>query len=444
MRCFISIFILLALGGSRLLAQAPLQLEAATDRQFYMANATHKVYLEMRIRSAAQPAATEAATIRNVALVLDRSGSMAGERIQALREAVTAALATLGETDVVSIVAFDSEVETVVEARPRNEIENLDALLARIEPAGGAALYDALNQGAAQLRRRAGPATSNHLILVTDGPPTKGPREIADFTRLAGAFADERITISSIGVGDDFNEDLLAALARAGNGRFRYAAQPAKIAEALQAEVSPRGALVARDVTLKVEILSGVEELESYGWVPVKLENSQATYQLPYVFAGQDVSVFLGAEMLPRVSSYRFARLHLAWTDAGDGQPRTAEQVVTIGLESETATLRDSANAAVVRTVVATVISGGLQEAIEQIDKGDFRRAMRALRRARSDAVYLNYNVNDSQAEASIRLLDAYLAEVQGRGLNQLDRKVLRSGLFNQLQIPVAEESSER
>lgn len=444
MRCFILILILLALGGSRLPAQGSLQLEAATDRQFYMANATHKVYLEMRISSAPQPAATEIATIRNVALVLDRSGSMAGGRIQALREAVTAALATLGETDIVSIVAFDSEVETLVEARPRSEISNLDALLARIEPTGGSALYDALNQGAAQLRRRAGPATTNYLILVTDGPPTKGPREIEDFTRLAGVFADERIAISSIGVGDDFNEDLLAVLARAGNGRFRYAAEPSKISQALQAEVSPRGALVARDVTLKVEMLSGVDELESYGWVPVVLKENQATYQLPYLFAGQELAVFLGAEMRPRISNYRFARLHLSWTDAADGQPRSIEQEVSVGLENESTTLRDSANAAVVRTVVATVISGGLQKAIEQIDKGDFRRALRALRQARSDAVYLNYNVNDPEAEANIRLLDSYLAEVQGRGLNQLDRKVLRSGLFNQLQIPVAEESSER
>ena len=102
-------FLLIASGFSRLLAQAPLQLEAATDREFYMANARHKVYLEMSIGAPPQPAAPGApASVRNIAFVLDRSGSMAGERLTALRAALTAALAALGEQDIVSIVFFDS------------------------------------------------------------------------------------------------------------------------------------------------------------------------------------------------------------------------------------------------------------------------------------------------------------------------------------------------
>jgi len=437
----IHFFLLLALGVGGLWAEPALTLQATTDREFYQAASKHTVYVELKVGALAAPGeAGETAIVRNVVLVLDRSGSMAGAPMQALREAVVSSLNLLQPRDIVSVVLFGSEVETLVDARRRDQVENLDALLAAIEPAGGAALYDALNQGAAQLRRHAGPATSNHLVLLTDGPPTKGPREPADLTSLAEVFVREQITFSTIGLGPDFNEDLLASLARTGQGRFRYAATPDRIAGALQAEVGPAGALLARDVVLTAEFDADCTKLESYGWAPAVIKDVTATYRVPYVFAGQDLVVLLGADMETRRFSYRLARVRLTWTGVADGQAHSLEQRPTIMLEQDMESVRRSANVAVIRTAVGGVISEGLQRAIEQMDKGDFRRALRELRRARSEALDLNFYLDDAQVQASIGLLDTYLAEIQARGLNQLDRKVLRSGLNNQFVTPVPED----
>jgi Ca-activated chloride channel family protein len=443
MRCLALLLFLTVLSG-RAWAEPAVTVEALTDREYYLQDTGHQVYTEIRLGAASLPAAVgRSSPVRNVALVLDRSGSMAGERLQALREGVTGALALLGEDDIVSVVLFGSEVETMAEARPRRELANLDTLLAQVEPAGGAALYDALNQGAAQLRRHAGPNTSNLLVLVTDGPPTKGPRELADFTRLAAALAEEHITLSTIGVGDEFNEDILAALARAGNGHFRYVARPATLPEAMLGELAVPGALQARDVKLTVEILSGFDEIESFGWIPGTIKDRTVTYQVPFLFAGQKITLLVGAKMQPRRGHYRFMKLHTTWTGVPDGQPYQRESVLEVRLDADFNGMPTTANPAVVRTAVNTVISAGLQKAIEWIDKGDFKRALRELRRARSDAIGLNYAVDDPEAQASIRRLEAWLAEVQARGLNQLDRKVLRSGLNNQFSIPVAEDPPE-
>ena len=445
MRCF-ALLLFLTVLCDRAWAESAVIVEAATDRDYYPVDARHQIYTEIRLSGANLPATAEApATVRNVALVLDRSGSMAGARMQALHEGVTAALALLGDQDFVSVVLFGSEVETIVEARPRREVTTLDALLAQVEPVGGSALYDALNQGAAQLRRHAGPQTSNHLLLVTDGPPTKGPRELADFTRLAAVLAEEHIILSTVGIGDEFNEDMLAALARAGNGHFRYVAQPAALPEALQGELVVPGALQARDVKLTIEILSDCKEIESFGWVPGVIKDQTVTYQVPFLFAGQKITLLLGTEMEPRRGRYRFMKLHTTWTGGADGQSYQRESVLEVRLDfpASSSAAAKSANPAVVRTAVNAVISDGLQKAIEWIDKGDFKRALRELRRARSEANGLNYSVEDPEAQAGIRRLDSYLAEVQARGLNQLDRKVLRSGLNNQFSIPVAEDLPE-
>lgn len=446
MRTVILILIWVLLAFSPLEARPALTLEVATNREFYHADSHNTVYIESRVGTTASAPAIISPASRNLTFVLDRSGSMAGASIQALRQAMAATLSSLPDRDIVSVVFFGSDVETLIEAKHRDQLGDLDALLARIEPAGGSALYDALNQGAAQLRRYAGPATINHLVLVTDGPPTKGPRELDDFSKLAEVFAREGFTLSAIGLGQDFNEDMLATLARIGNGRFRYADQPEKIAEALQAEVSPRHTLVARDAVLTVEFRSDCEDVGSYGWKQSSIDRETVTYRFPYLFADQELNLLASAAVrTPRFStSASVASVRLRWNDLADGQPREIIKPVSILFDSDATAARQSANPAVTRTTVSTLISEGMQRAIEQIDKGDFKRALRALRRARDDAQSLNYDLEDPRITARISQLETYLKEVQARGLNQLDRKILRSGLFNQFETPTEEPKDRK
>ncbi len=440
---FLPLFASTLLCGVLTAQPAVLSLEAACDRTTYQADVVNSVYVEAKVVVPGVPGETTAAT-RNLAFVLDRSGSMAGEPIQALRQAVSAGLASLDERDVVSIVLFGSEVETLVPAQRRDQITDLDATLARIEPAGGAALYDALNQGAAQLRRYAASAAVNHLVLITDGPATKGPRERDDFLRLAELFAREGITLSTIGLGDEFEEDLLAALARTGNGRFRYAAQPAKLAEVLQSELAPLRTPVAQDVVLRVEFGDDTREVEAAGWERAVVEERTATFRFPQLFAGQDLSVLAGATLAPQRSDANIATVRLTWKDVATGAAHEATRKLSAYFESNSWVVRKSINRGVLRAAVGAVISEGMQRSIEQLDKGDFRRALRELRRARDEARTMNDDLTDDVIAARIQVLETYLAEVQARGLNQLDRKILRSGLYNQFETPTAEEKTDK
>ena len=417
-------------------------LDVATDRDLYLEGGHNKVYVEARIRTPSPANATSPAT-NNLAFVLDRSGGMAGAPIQALRQALSLALNSLADSDVVSVVLFGSEVETLVEARRHDQLGDPDKILAQIEPAGGAALYDALNQGAAQLRRYAGPGTINHLVLVTSGRPTKGPRELDDFSRLAGLFAQEGITLSTIGVGPDFNEDLLAALARAGNGHFHYADRPEKLAEALQSEAAPQRALIARDAVLTFEFDRECTEMESYGWSPATIKDETVSLHFPYLFAGQDLSVLASAVMPARFIRFKFVTVRLTWKGTDDQVKEIVKPVMVI-LERNGTAVRNSANPAVVQATVSALISEGMQNAIEQIDKGNFRRAIKELRSAHEDAVSMNDDPSDPVLAAKIKRLEAYLAEVQARGMNQLDRKILRSGLFNQFESPTADDHPDK
>ena len=423
-------------------AQSSPSLTVATDHGYYLPDLENDVYVESRIDLPALGGASQPITQRNIAFVLDRSGSMLGPRIEALRKAVSLAISSLSDRDTVSVVVFGSEVETLIEAKRRDQLAGFDALLAQIEPSGGSDLYDALNQGAAQLRRYATPSTHNQLILVTDGPATKGPRETDDFLRLCESFARENINLCTVGIGEDFNEDQLASMARSGNGQFRFAAKPESLVDIIPSEVARPSSIVAMDAVLTVECPSGATKIESYGWTPATLTEKKATYSFPHLYAGQSVRILTAISARARMFSYRLGTIRLTWKDAVDGQAHEIVKPLEIRLEADREAIRTSKDPEVCRNMGDAIVRQGLQDAIQQIDKGDLKRAQRKLRDAREELYSLNDQLDDAQISAKITELEKYLAEVKARGLNQLDRKVLRSGLFNRFGIPTTEDGS--
>lgn len=439
---------------ARLAAGEALTLATATDREYYLPGGSRQYLIETRIGTAEVPAdaggaaSAPAAAPRNLAFVLDRSGSMAGEPLDAVRAGLRAVVAALGERDVLSVVFFGSEVETLAEARGRGELGDFDASLARVEAAGGAALYDALNQGAALLRRHAAPGAVGQLVLLTDGPPTKGPRERSDFTKLGELFAGEGIAFSTVGFGPDFDEDLLATLARTGAGKFLYVEVPEKLRDALPAALAPARAVVARNVVLTVESNWTTEEIEVHGALAATLGHDSATFRFPLLLAGQSLhpltAIKSAGPMLFGAPVGQPARVRLQWTDPADGSAHELKKDVSVRFDTDVWTSRDSQNAAVARTIVDAVITDGLKDAIEQLDKGDARRALRALRRARDDAKDFNIDLNDAAIKARLAQFDAYLAAVSPRGLTAADRKVLRSGLLGVFDPPAVAQPAAR
>jgi hypothetical protein len=130
--------------------------------------------------------------------------------------------------------------------------------------------------------------------------------------------------------------------------------------------------------------------------------------------------------------------IKLRWTDPASGETRELSRPAAVRFGGDSGALRESLDPVVSRAMGRLIVREALQNAIEHIDQGDFRRALRDLRSARSDVRDLNYDLDDPQLTDVVARIDAYLAIVQPRGLNALDRKVLRAGLLNQFDPPVA------
>src|SRR5258706_3927110 len=168
-----------------------------------------------------------------VVLVLDKSGSMSGPKIEMAREAARASIKTLRPIDKIGVISFDETFNWVIPMGPAGDLEDKSNLISQITANGGTKIYQAVQSAFETIVNEQ--ATHKHIILLTDGVSTPGTQE--DFPRLERDALAKQVTISTIGVGDYINRELLEELARKTRGKVHLVENPESIPQIINAEV---------------------------------------------------------------------------------------------------------------------------------------------------------------------------------------------------------------
>jgi Ca-activated chloride channel family protein len=204
----------------------------------------------------------------NLAFVLDRSGSMGGEKIRLAKQAIEEAIARLHDDDRFAIVVYDDKIDVVVpgtRATPDARRTALDRLR-EIDARGSTNLGEGWLRGAEQVALALSEEGVNRCLLLTDGLANVGITDRDGLARHAGELRARGVSTTTFGVGEDFDEVLLQAMAAAGGGHFYFIATAASIRDHITSEVGETLEVVARGVTLEISAPEGVrvESLSSY------------------------------------------------------------------------------------------------------------------------------------------------------------------------------------
>jgi uncharacterized membrane protein len=192
-----------------------------------------------------------------LALVIDRSGSMSGEKMELAKEAAKATAEVLSPQDLLSVVAFDSQPTTVVRLQRASNRMRILSDIAKIQAGGGTQILPALQEAYSQL----GPARAKvkHVILLTDGQAAyEGIPELLD------EMTANHITVTGVGIGSGADRTMLTMIAERGGGRFYFTQDPQSIPKIFVKETSQiaRSALVedliAVHVAKRVQMLDGI------------------------------------------------------------------------------------------------------------------------------------------------------------------------------------------
>ncbi len=276
----------------------------------------------------------------NLAFVIDRSGSMSGQKLELAKTAVAEAIDRLETRDRFSVVTYDNEVRVVVEATAATSGAKRDALdrVRQVQPGGSTNLSGGWFAGCEQVALRLEAEAVNRALLLTDGLANVGITDADELARHAGELRDRGVSTTTFGVGTDFDEALLQAMADAGGGHFYYIADAAQIRDHIASEVGETLEVTARVVALEVVHADGVvvEAISPHragsqgGRTRVLLGDLVADQVVEVVlrltFPYGDVGRETGAVISPAGATDRATTHALTWTYAdnatNDRQPR--------------------------------------------------------------------------------------------------------------------------
>ena len=365
----------------------------------------------------------------HVSLVLDRSGSMGGQKIVLAREAVRQALQALRPADRFSLIVYDEEITTVVESvkATAEARRNAMAKLARIDARGSTDLHGGWRAGCGQLAAHLGAEQVGRCLLLTDGQANVGIADPAELAALAGAARkDRRLATSTFGVGDDFDERLLRGMADTSGGRFYYIEQPAQIPDLLTSELGELLQVVARDAGLTLQLPKGVEvaplnALETAavtGGIQIRLGDLVSGQQLDVVVAltfpaghaGDTVAVQFG--LSDRDGALAAPPQALGWSYATDRSQRDQPREVIVD-----------------RAVAGLYAARARAEALELNRAGKYKEARAILEQTarRIDG----YAGGDAELKAAAEGLRAEGADFG----HVMDQKVMKQRYFNSYSI---------
>ncbi|MBN2308903.1 MAG: VWA domain-containing protein [Candidatus Hydrogenedentes bacterium] len=368
----------------------------------------------------------------NVAIVIDRSGSMTGEKIEHAKDAAILALDRLSSRDIVSVVAYCSTVEVLVPATRLTERESVYAAIRRLEAAGSTALFGGVSKGAAEVRKFLERERVNRVILLSDGLANRGPSSPEDLAELGTSLGRDGIAVTTIGLGLDYNEDLMTALARESDGNHMFAEEAGDLGRAFQREFGDVLAVVAQDVDVTIECAEGIRPVRVLGR-KADIAGQRVRTALNQLYSGQTKYVILEVEVPAGElgAEQRVAQAAVAYMNVVTNRKDALRRAVAVRFTDSRADVEASINNAVMASVAQQLGAETNRWAMKLRDEGNVAEARRVLfdnaEFLHESAAQLGAAWLDNDADAN--RLDAGNLDGEAWGRQ---RKVMQ---FNQFQI---------
>jgi Ca-activated chloride channel family protein len=362
----------------------------------------------------------------NLALVIDRSGSMEGEKLSHARKAARLLVRGLSARDRLAIVTFDQETKVVVPSRevdnPRPFLHAIDS----IECGGTTALFDGWLAGARQVAEHLNPSGMNRVLLLSDGDANEGLTEAAAIAARVSGLNERGISTSAFGLGSGFDEDLMGAVASAGDGTLAQIESPAQLAGLYASELQGLASTIGRKVRLSIRTKHGAELVDVLNDFP---QMSEGNYQLPNLRYGQELSVGVRLQLPAWAPNQEIAEVCLGW----QGPEQIGQQELVESLTLPVMPLAEveglDVDGLVAENLAVLRANRERRIAIEELDGGNRAGALNHLASIDMDLAALPQSEVVKQERRLLQEKQELLLEDRNLSRKRLRRESLRSSL---------------
>lgn len=339
----------------------------------------------------------------NVSIVLDRSGSMSGEKIAQAQAGAQEIIKRLDKRDLVSLVSYSNQAVTNIASTSASETEVFNKAVQSIHAAGSTALYAGVNQGAAEIRKGYEGDYFHKIIVLSDGLANVGPQTPEDLERLGRALGGEGMSVCTVGLGDGYNEDLMCKLAMATQSHPYYVAEAKDLPEVFAAEIGDTLNMVGKAAEIRIQCAPGVWPVRSIG-IDLEIEGSEATGEYRMLYTGREKFVMLELEVEPSLaeSTRELAQVTATYHDLIHDRETTLRDSVEMTFVRNLEKVESARNLSVAKEIARQEIAAAKVRAIEFYDLGKPEQAEEHLNQVKASLENLNDGLNDLSIQERI------------------------------------------
>ena len=402
------------------------KLELEVDRPILPASSEETVILKIAVNSVARPSSYR--TPLNLALVIDRSGSMAGDKLRQAKLAAHEAIDRLAADDVVSLVVYGTEV---VVLRPASEVgdgRSLHRAIDRISTNGNTNLFGGVELAARELRERLRQDFVHRVILLSDGLANVGPSTPRELGGLGRELRAEGMTVSTLGLGLGYNEDLMAALARRSDGNTYFVENSADLPYVFATEFGDAMNVVARELVVEITFPEGVTPVRIVGR-DGKVRAQQVKIEINQLYGGREQFALIEVHVEPgrRGESRKLAQAWLSYREEANAPRVRIGGDLQIGFTDEMKMVRESANHQVQTDYSLNRLAEVKERVIELHDAGREEDARRELSSLASVQREMSVRYSNAAVGALAEQVDEEAELLRARGLDNAARKSYRA-----------------
>ena len=316
----------------------------------------------------------------NIGLVIDRSGSMSGEKIEYARQAACYAVEQLLVTDRVSVISYDTQVQTLIPSTLAQNKPHILRQIQRLQTGSSTALHAGWLQGGIQVSEHLNPQHLNRVLLLSDGLANVGETNPDVIASDVHGLCKRGVSTTTLGIGYDYNEDLMEAIANSGDGNYYYIQSPEQLPNIFAKELLGLVSTFGTVVTLGVEPIAGVTLDEVLNDLKV---NVNGRYCLPNLICGNSIDVVVRLKIPPIPQATDLCHFRLAWNNPK--QQERQELRVTLHQPSVPKAQLDEFpfNSEVRQQAALMMAARAKKEAVQFVDRGNYDQARQVLQQTR-------------------------------------------------------------
>lgn len=385
----------------------------------------------------------------NISIVVDKSGSMrADNKIGNARLGAIEVVERMSRDDILSLVVYDSAPRVVIPAQRVRDKDALIEIISSIGAGGSTALYGGVCFGASEVRKNMCGDCVNRIILLSDGLANVGPRSTQELARLGTLLGKEGITITTIGVGLDYNEDLMTALADRSGGNAYFANTGSELPKIFAEEIGESMMLVARDIRIGLDCRHGAKPVSVLGRGGV-ISGQNMAVMIGNLYGSNEKYALFEIQVPQEGSgeSVEVARVTVEYSDTGRKGVIEETQAVTIAYHSDARVVAEQERREIVKEAALARTSELKRKAVDLADRGDYERAAGLIKK---NALALEKIAeqcdNDKELLGEAEMCQEISADISlNKGMTRYQRKRVVNQAYTQTtqQGFVSEESQE-